>query len=286
MRLFCGNRLLPEAAEGGGAHILFSSEEASATIADILVAKDDFIKKEARTLEVFVRRWLVGGVPAATRDPHRLAQLLVAGVPEFGTRVGQVEVQLKSAARTGVGENIAMFAGQRPVFDRLFKRASDLWKELGAIDKDKPIDPSKARDSRFIQPLTKEWSQSHEPPTCDQYVSGPRLPIDSVWEGRLIPPTADLTEVERNVSEILDEHVGSWFCLFGGVTLSPDRIPDTKLSRDRAENLRNWLKQKMGMERVQTQGYSFDRGAAPEEWGCSSDSCPTVLRILRYGGGG
>jgi len=266
-------------SEDGGLHVLFSSAEASSSIADVLVATDDFIKREAKSLDVFVRRWLALGVPNAKPNKYRVARLLIAGMPEFGEDAAQVESQLGSVLWTGVQDNIEMFTGQRPAFDRLFERASSLWLQLGLIER--AASASEARDSRFIEPLVREWEKARVPPPCDQYVSGPRLPAEDIWNGTAVAKGANLTEVERRVREILDEHADSWFCLLGGVEVTGDLSRDTSVSRNRAEDLRDRLRQTLNMERIQVEGYAFGTQRLPlAQPPCPSGSCPTVLRIL------
>jgi NitT/TauT family transport system substrate-binding protein len=136
-----------------GAHILVSSKTAANLIADLMVAREDFISEHPDVIKAFVQGWL-DGTEEANRKPDLAVKLLMENEPlyrdlgESATRDG-----LSSVKWADMTDNTKMFGldGSDPLFDRIFKQASTAWVRRGYISQAVP--PSQAKDDRFLRDL-------------------------------------------------------------------------------------------------------------------------------------
>jgi NitT/TauT family transport system substrate-binding protein len=135
-------------------HVLLSTATATSLIADLMVARQDFIAAHAAVVQAFVQGWLEGAV-AANRDRTLAARLLMENEPVYkdlgpaATRDGLTKVRLAE-----LEDNRQMFgldgAGE-PAFDRIFQEAGQAWVRHGYIDSAVP--PAAAKDDRFVREM-------------------------------------------------------------------------------------------------------------------------------------
>src|SRR3989344_8960182 len=71
-----------QALKRDSSHILISSKDFPDVIADMMVAKKDFIRSHPKTIDAFVRGWL-DGVEEAKSNPELAARVLVENEPLF-----------------------------------------------------------------------------------------------------------------------------------------------------------------------------------------------------------
>lgn len=136
-----------------GAHILVSSKDVPNLIADVMVAREDFIQQHPDVIKAFVQGWLEG-TAEATRNPDLVVKLLMANEPLYkdlgpeDTRKGLATVKWAD-----LSDNTQMFGldGSEPLFDRLFTQASQAWVKRGYIKAAVP--PAQAKDDRFLKQL-------------------------------------------------------------------------------------------------------------------------------------
>jgi NitT/TauT family transport system substrate-binding protein len=136
-----------------GSHILVSSKTAANLIADLMVAREEFIRQHPQVVQAFVQGWLDGTVEA-NRNSDLAARLLMENEPlykELGeqtTRAGLATVKWAD-----LSDNTKMFGldGSEPLFDRIFRQASLAWVRRGYIGQ--PVPPSQAKDDRFLRQI-------------------------------------------------------------------------------------------------------------------------------------
>ncbi len=140
-----------QALKRKGAHVLTSSKDYPELIADVMVAKKEFIDQHPKTMEAFVRGWL-DGVEEARHDSDSAAKVLVENEPLFGDLgMSATKDSLSWVYWPDLKDNARMFGleGQPATFDTLFNNASQVWLSLGAIKSTVPV--SRAKDDSILR---------------------------------------------------------------------------------------------------------------------------------------
>ncbi|MBI2443778.1 MAG: ABC transporter substrate-binding protein [Candidatus Magasanikbacteria bacterium] len=142
-----------QALKKQSAHVLISTQDFPNIIADVMVAKQEFINAHPKAIEAFVRGWL-DGVEEAKRNPDFAAQVLVENEPLFADLgIGTTKESLSWVYWPNLEDNARMFGldGQPALFDSVFANASEVWKSLGMIEK--PLDAVQAKDDSVIRKI-------------------------------------------------------------------------------------------------------------------------------------
>lgn len=139
--------------ERPGSHVLISSKTAANLIADLMVAREDFIKQHPEVIKAFVQGWLDGTVEA-NRDSDKVVQLLMDNEPLYkDLGADATRAQLPLVKWADLSENTRMFGldGSEPLFDRIYKQASQAWVSRGYISSQ--VSPGDARDAKFLKEI-------------------------------------------------------------------------------------------------------------------------------------
>jgi NitT/TauT family transport system substrate-binding protein len=135
-----------------GAHILFSSKTAANLIADIMVAREDFIKEHPDVVKAFVQGWLEGAVEA-NRNPDKAVTLLMENEPlyqELGAAT--TKQNLTTVKLADLTDNTRMFGldgKSEPLFNRIFTQAGASWVKRGYITN--ALTPDQSADLSFLR---------------------------------------------------------------------------------------------------------------------------------------
>jgi NitT/TauT family transport system substrate-binding protein len=140
-----------------GAHILYSSKDAPNLIADLMVARQDFIQQYPEVVKAFVKGWLEG-TEEAEHNHDRVVKLLMENEPLYKD-LGPVETrkQLVTVKWANLSENALMFGldGKTPaMFDQLFTRAGKAWVTRKYIKA--ALTPEQAKDDRVLKQLYQD----------------------------------------------------------------------------------------------------------------------------------
>lgn len=136
-----------------GSRVLISSKEYPNIIADIMIAREDFINQHSDVIRAFIAGWF-DGTKEANRNHDLVVKLLMQNEPlyrdlgETATREG-----LGTVKWADLSDNIRMFGvdGSEAIFDRIFSQAGGAWVKRGYIKRELP--PVQAKDDRFIKEL-------------------------------------------------------------------------------------------------------------------------------------
>jgi NitT/TauT family transport system substrate-binding protein len=137
-----------------GAHILASTREATHLIADIFIARGDFVERYPTETVNFVSGWLEG-VDAVHADPDRAAQLMQKSFT--GITLEDSEGMLADVKLPDAAENREFFVLQgQPVisYDELYSAASRIWKKVGLVTE--LSRPEATRNVSFLDQATQE----------------------------------------------------------------------------------------------------------------------------------
>jgi NitT/TauT family transport system substrate-binding protein len=116
-----------------GAHILASTREATHLIADIFIARGDFLASHPSETVDFIEGWLEG-VDAAHADPDRASELMQKNFA--GITLKDAEGMLNDVKLPNAAENREFFLLEgKPVIDynELFNAASKIWRKVGLV---------------------------------------------------------------------------------------------------------------------------------------------------------
>ena len=134
-----------------GSSILKSTKDYPNIIADVMVAKEEFLRANPKTIDAFIRGFF-DGVSEAEAQPEKAARLLMENEPLFAELGLEKTIQSLSWVKwTAMEDNVEMFGlgGQSALFDALFTGAANAWKELGLIQE--VIDPRSVKDDSYLR---------------------------------------------------------------------------------------------------------------------------------------
>lgn len=134
-----------------GSSILKSTKDYPGIIADVMVAKEEFLRANPKTIDAFIRGFF-DGVAEAEANPEKAARLLMENEPLFAELGIEKTTQSLSWVKwTALEDNIAMFGldGRPPLFDGLFSGSAQSWKALGLIKE--TIEPISVKDDSYLK---------------------------------------------------------------------------------------------------------------------------------------
>ena len=140
-------------------HILVSSKEARKLIADVMIARADFIKDHPDVIEAFIEGWIIDGTEKANAEPDTVVRLLMENEPVYHD-LGATETKnnLSGVHWATLADNAEMFnldgkdpQGVAPLYDRIFNAAAKTWQKLGTVTT--PISPTLAKDDSIVRKI-------------------------------------------------------------------------------------------------------------------------------------
>lgn len=194
-----------------GSSVLISTKTAANLIADIMVAREDFIKQHPDVIKAFVAGWLDGTVEA-NRNPDKVVKLLMDNEPlyqELGADATREQLPLVKWA--DLAENTAMFGldGSSPLFDRIYQQASKAWVSRGYISN--AVLPEKARDTTFLKQIYAETTKVATVPKPEGF----KFPTQAPQEKKTATPVmtkkmniyfvSGSASLDENAKQVLDQ---------------------------------------------------------------------------------
>lgn len=246
-----------------GSHVLISSKTAANLIADLMVAREDFIKAHPDVIKAFVQGWIDGTVEA-NRNPGKVVQLLMENEPLYKDMGEEAtRKQLPVVKWADLAENTKMFGldGSAPLFDRIYQQASQAWVKRGYIDS--TVAPSEAKDDSFLKAIYAEATSHGTVPQPEQ----PRFSDSAPAEKRSATPVmtkkvniyfgSGSAALDDNGRQILDQialvaqtYSNAYIRVEGNTDNAGDPGRNVALSEERARAVVRYL----------TSNYGFSRG--------------------------
>jgi NitT/TauT family transport system substrate-binding protein len=196
-----------------GSHVIVSTRDATNLIADLMVAREDFIKQHPDVVKAFVHGWLDGTVEANTH-PDIVVKLLMENEPLYKD-LGEEETRngLATVKWAGLPDNTKMFGldGSEPFFDKIFDQASSAWVKRGYISQ--RVSPSEAKDDSFLRTIYSALPANARPKGSDPDIQIP--PPDDKYKNAPPPMSKPVhiffatgsSELDQNAKQVLDEQV-------------------------------------------------------------------------------
>ena len=246
-----------------GSHILVSSRTAANLIADLMVARKDFIRDHPDVIKAFVQGWM-DGTAEANRHPDKVTQLLMENEPlykDLGPTVTQEG--LSSVKWADLTDNTKMFGldGSEPVFDRIFTQAGRTWVKRGYISQ--AVSPMDAKDVSALKQIYAAIPPEVRPtPTAEEF------PVKHPDVNKIKKATPVMTKpvniffstgsstLDYNAKQVLDS-VASTVEAFSNAYIRVEGNTDNKgsadknqaLSQQRAQSVINYLVAHYGLDR-------------------------------------
>jgi NitT/TauT family transport system substrate-binding protein len=139
--------------ERPGSHILKSSRDYPDIIADIMVAREEFISQRPNVIRAFIAGWFEG-TEKAKRNADKVVKLLRKNEPLYESLGAEVTEQgLNTVKWADLSDNAKMFGldGSEPIFDRIFTQAGQAWVKRGYIEKAAEL--SRVKDDHFLREI-------------------------------------------------------------------------------------------------------------------------------------
>jgi outer membrane protein OmpA-like peptidoglycan-associated protein/ABC-type nitrate/sulfonate/bicarbonate transport system substrate-binding protein len=146
-----------------GAHRLFSTEEATELVADVLLARKDFLDAHQDVAQKLARVWF-DGVAQGTRDRPAAAKLISTVANRFRDELGYEKTLagLSWVKWTTLADNVKLFGvdGNAPGFDRVYNQADGIWINYPEAEIKDRFAPAALRDDRAVRAI---WEAAGRP---------------------------------------------------------------------------------------------------------------------------
>jgi len=277
-----------------GAHLVFSTGDASTLVADNLLAKADFLAASPDVAEKIVRIFLEGA-RIGTADPKGAAKLISTVVPRFRDEL-KYEGTLAAIGWVrwnDLGDNATYFGldGSPPMFDKVYKQADQIWGDYVEADGTPALTqrfvPGTLRDGSIVKAVYDiEMKARAEQAAAAGTIATPisaEKPVYNPAQVALAEPKlvkavtinfeTGSSTLDINARSILKQQVlsqvdfvqGMGFRVEGNTDSTGDRVANKKLSVRRAAAVRDFLvTQGVDPNRIVSQGNGPDSPVCQE----------------------
>jgi NitT/TauT family transport system substrate-binding protein len=221
-------------------HVLVSTRDARKLIADLMVAREDFIRDHPDVIQAFVEGWVVDGTVQANRDPGRVARLLMeneALYRDLGPEVTQRN--LATVKWADMADNAEMFnldgKDQEPLFDRLFSRAAKSWLARGYITL--PASSVVARDDRFLRELYKRYPAERIPDVFPKPTPGAETQQPLAERGITVNFAINSAVLDAAARQVIDDQLALQPTVYSGANIRVEGNTDDQGNADRNREL-------------------------------------------------
>jgi NitT/TauT family transport system substrate-binding protein len=234
-----------------GSHILVSTREAQKLIANLMVARDDFIENHPDVIQAFVEGWLTG-TEMANRNPEFAAKILMKNEALYGFLGYEVTRRnLATVKLAGIEDNVELFnlddKDQQSLFDRIFRSAFLSWIKGGYMIT--PVRPFEAKDDTFLREIYKRHPVERFPDALPK----PPSDIETKSAIEVKPITINFAQnsaaLDAAAQRVIDEQVSFMAMTFSGAYIRVESNTDNTgnadanraLSRRRAQAVIDYL---------------------------------------------
>jgi len=236
------------ARERAGGHILASTKEATNLIADIFVARGDFLEQHPEDARRFVAGWL-RGVDMVHKNPERAAVLLQKSLSGVNT-LDDAKGMLEDVKLPDYSENRAFFNPQGSLvnYQSIYQTAQNIWRKIGKISQ---VYPSyQTVDTRFLEGAAEYFPQAGTAKPEFEFTAPPKPRAEPILTKTvsIYFPTGSST-LDENAKAVLDTQVVDLAATFGGAYMRVagntdnvgNRDSNQRLSRARADAVARYL---------------------------------------------
>jgi NitT/TauT family transport system substrate-binding protein len=144
---------LSQAAKDGKGRVLVTTETATNLLADVLFAREGFIREREAELPEFVRVWLEG-VKLLESEPDRAIKVIAAAFKQPEDEVRNIIGKIKPATFADNRDFFGLEVEDSP-YVRLFTEASRFWQKEGWVKA--PMRPAEGRWLKALEAVSKDY---------------------------------------------------------------------------------------------------------------------------------
>jgi NitT/TauT family transport system substrate-binding protein len=267
-------------------HVLVSSKTAANLIADLMVARQEFIKQHPDVIRAFIAGWL-DGTEAANRRPEQAAKVLSENESLYKD-MGQdaTQKQLSSVRWADLSDNTEMFGldGGEPLFDRIFTTASNAWVKRGYVAQ--AVSAADAKDDSFLR---ESYNAASPKPSRPGRLVTHQAPAQVCQEALETKPiniffATGRADLDVNAQQIVDQVVttartmsNAYICIEGNTDKIGSVEANEDLSKRRAQATVDFLISHYGLNKDQF----VSKGNGPRNPVCRDDTPDCFARNRR-----
>ena len=221
------------ARERDGGHILASTKEASNLIADVFVARGDFLEQHPEDARRFVAGWMKG-VEMVQKNPDRAAVLLQKSLTGVNS-LEDAKAMLEDVKLPNFAENRSFFdpRGSLVNYFTIFQTAQNIWRKIGKISS--VTAAQQTVDTRFLEAAAEFFPQQTQAAKPDEFdfKAPPKrdaAPILTKTVSIFFPSGSSI--LDENAKAVLDTQVVDLAATFGNAYLRISGNTDSAGSRD------------------------------------------------------
>ncbi len=143
-----------------GAHRLFSTADATELVADVLLARQEFLTEEPEIAAKLAKTWF-DGVQKAMADKPGAAKLISTAVPRFRDELGYegTLAAFNWVKWTGIADNAYFFGldGSDVAFDRVYNQADSIWTKYPEAEITDRFAPGALRNTSVVK---RAWEEA------------------------------------------------------------------------------------------------------------------------------
>jgi NitT/TauT family transport system substrate-binding protein len=237
------------ARERQGGHILASTKEASNLIADIFVARGDFLQQHPEDARRFVAGWLKG-VEMVQKNPERAAVLLQKSLSGVNT-LEDAKGMLEDVKLPDYSENRGFFNAQGSLvnYQSIYQTSQNIWRKIGKISRVYP--GYQTVDTRFLEGAGEFFPRATAEARPEfEFKTPPRPAAEPILVKTVsIFFPSGSSNLDENAKAVLDTQVVDLAATFGSAYMRISGNTDTvgsreanvRLSRARADAVTRFL---------------------------------------------
>lgn len=244
--------------------ILVSTKTAANLIADLMVAREDFIRQHPDVIKAFIAGWF-DGTAEANRNPDKAVQVLMENEPLYKELGADTTREQLSVVRwADLSDNTKMFGldGSEPLFDRLFHQAGQSWVRRGYITS--VVTPTVAKETSFLKELYSVIPKEVRPAAPKEEFKFPaKAPAAKQSEKPIFTRPVNIYfasgsgELDDNARQLLDNvaltiqaYSNAYIRVEGNTDSTGNATTNVALSTKRSEAVVNYLVRRYGFNRA------------------------------------
>jgi NitT/TauT family transport system substrate-binding protein len=260
-------------AKRAGASKLYDTAAANRLVADIVVVSESYAEHNPKTLIAFIEGWLEAA--AFTRDSPSRAYNLIGSVKDFNIPADAAKAMLAGVHLADFADNRQFFGApnQDSDYTNIFRLANEMYRELRLIRRIE--NPEGSVDYRFLDSIGDRGvfpAESSERPARYRRPAPGATPVATRRLYLWFPPNSAELVLD---SRLAVDDLGRFLRAYGNTVVSIDGSTDSKDSRDagtrlskrRADAVRDYLAEKHGIarDRMQTGAAAGNAGSGSRE---------------------